>query len=434
MQALGMRFGAHVNAHTSFDETVYQLQIPTDNPAVIDRSLLIMEDWAHNVSFDPAEVDKERGVSSRSGGSGLGADARLRDAQMPILLKGARYAERSPIGRPEIIRNVSPRAAEAVLHRLVSPRPDGGDRRRRLRSGGDRGDDRRALRADSRRRRRRGRGPIYTVPPHAARSTRWPPIARPRPRRSACSADAGAAISAPSAPIGSRWSSGCSARLLSAGSTRSRTARRAVHGGRRLRGLFVRTAEVTTLTALVPDGGAERGSRRRSSPRPSASRGSASRDRARAGEAGQPALPASRRSLEKDKSPSAPLADEFVRHVVQDEPVPGIVYEQAMSQRFLPEITLEEVNALARTWMPDGNRVVVGQRPERAGLALPTRGQRWRRSSPAASKATLSAYVDRVNTQPLLAPLPTPGHGRAQRRRATAHRRHRVAAVERRCA
>src|SRR3954466_4302957 len=47
IQALGMRFGAHVNAHTSFDETVYQLQIPTDNSAVIDRSLLIMEDWAH---------------------------------------------------------------------------------------------------------------------------------------------------------------------------------------------------------------------------------------------------------------------------------------------------------------------------------------------------------------------------------------------------
>src|SRR6185312_12427460 len=45
MQSLGMRFGAHVNAHTSFDETVYELQIPTDNPAVIDRSFLILEDW-----------------------------------------------------------------------------------------------------------------------------------------------------------------------------------------------------------------------------------------------------------------------------------------------------------------------------------------------------------------------------------------------------
>src|SRR5215208_4728224 len=50
MQSLGMRFGAHVNANTSFDETVYQLQIPTDNPAVMDRALQALEDWAHNVT------------------------------------------------------------------------------------------------------------------------------------------------------------------------------------------------------------------------------------------------------------------------------------------------------------------------------------------------------------------------------------------------
>src|SRR5690349_9663764 len=108
IQALGMRFGAHVNAHTSFDETVYQLQVPTDRPAIIDRSLLIMEDWARNVSFDPDAVDKERGVVLEEWRLGLGAASRLRDAQMPILLKGARYADRSPIGRPEIIQNVTP--------------------------------------------------------------------------------------------------------------------------------------------------------------------------------------------------------------------------------------------------------------------------------------------------------------------------------------
>ena len=50
MQSLGVRFGAHVNAHTGFDETVYELQIPTDNPAVLDRSLLILEDFARNVT------------------------------------------------------------------------------------------------------------------------------------------------------------------------------------------------------------------------------------------------------------------------------------------------------------------------------------------------------------------------------------------------
>src|SRR2546428_2413888 len=107
MESLGMRFGAHVNAHTSFDETVYELQIPSSNAAVIDRSLLILEDWARNVWFDPMEIDKERGVILEEWRLGLGADERIQDAQFPLLLKGSRYAERLPIGKPEIIKNVN---------------------------------------------------------------------------------------------------------------------------------------------------------------------------------------------------------------------------------------------------------------------------------------------------------------------------------------
>src|SRR4029434_9035051 len=87
MQSLGMRFGAHVNARTSFDETVYELQIPTDDPAVIDRALLVLEDWAQAVSFDAAEIDKERGVILEEWRLGLGADERIRDMQFPFLLK-----------------------------------------------------------------------------------------------------------------------------------------------------------------------------------------------------------------------------------------------------------------------------------------------------------------------------------------------------------
>jgi hypothetical protein len=107
MQSLGMRFGAHVNAHTSFDETVYELQIPTGHPGVIDRSLTILEDFARNVSFDSVEIDKERGVILEEWRLGLGADERMQDAQFPILLKGSRYADRLPIGKPDIIRNVN---------------------------------------------------------------------------------------------------------------------------------------------------------------------------------------------------------------------------------------------------------------------------------------------------------------------------------------
>ena len=78
-------------------------RFPTDNPAVIDRSLLILEDWAHDVSFDPAEIDKERGVILEEWRLGpRRRRAACTDAQLPVLLKGSRYADRLPIGKPEI--------------------------------------------------------------------------------------------------------------------------------------------------------------------------------------------------------------------------------------------------------------------------------------------------------------------------------------------
>src|ERR1043165_1063503 len=105
MESIGMRFGPSVNAFTSFDETVYMLQIPTDKPAVVDRSLLILEDWAHNVSFDSTEIDKERGVIMEEWRLRRGADARMQDQQFPVLLKGSRYADRLPIGKTDILQN-----------------------------------------------------------------------------------------------------------------------------------------------------------------------------------------------------------------------------------------------------------------------------------------------------------------------------------------
>src|SRR5262244_32766 len=110
IESLGMRFGADLNAYTSFDETVYMLQVPTDKPEVMDKALLILEDWAHNVSFDTQEIDKERGVVMEEWRLRRGAGARTTDKLFPILLKGSRYADRIPIGKPEIIQNSNPDA------------------------------------------------------------------------------------------------------------------------------------------------------------------------------------------------------------------------------------------------------------------------------------------------------------------------------------
>src|SRR5215813_5231886 len=105
MESIGMRFGADVNAYTSFDQTVYMLSVPTDKPDALEKALLILEDWAHNLTFDPTETEKERGVVMEEWRLGRGAGMRMTQKIFPVILKDSRYAERLPIGKPEIIQN-----------------------------------------------------------------------------------------------------------------------------------------------------------------------------------------------------------------------------------------------------------------------------------------------------------------------------------------
>ena len=104
-ESAGARLGPHVNAYTSFDETVYMLELPTDKPDVVTRGLTAMADFAGGLTFDTAEIDKERGVVVEEWRGGLGAASRIRDKQLPVLFYRSRYAERLPIGEPDVIRN-----------------------------------------------------------------------------------------------------------------------------------------------------------------------------------------------------------------------------------------------------------------------------------------------------------------------------------------
>jgi zinc protease len=105
LESIGTKFGAHLNAYTSFDETVYMLQVPTDNPEILAKALLVLEDWAHGVSFDNEEIDKERGVVIEEWRLGRGADERMMQRYFPVLFKDSRYAERLPIGKKEILES-----------------------------------------------------------------------------------------------------------------------------------------------------------------------------------------------------------------------------------------------------------------------------------------------------------------------------------------
>ena len=97
-----------MNAYTSFDETVYMLDLPTDNAEIVSKGLVALADFAGGLTLSSEEVDKERGVVIEEWRGGLGAGSRVRDKQIPVLFHKSRYADRLPIGKPAVLRTFPP--------------------------------------------------------------------------------------------------------------------------------------------------------------------------------------------------------------------------------------------------------------------------------------------------------------------------------------
>jgi zinc protease len=103
LQKSGVRFGADLNAYTSFDETVYQLPLPTDDPALLKNGLQILRDWAQEATLDSVEIEKERGVVLEEKRLNLGVQERMQQKTFPVQLNHSRYAQRVPIGTEQVI-------------------------------------------------------------------------------------------------------------------------------------------------------------------------------------------------------------------------------------------------------------------------------------------------------------------------------------------
>ena len=105
LEGIGMRFGPELNAGTGMDETTYMLQMPTDKKENLEKGFQILSEWAHNIAFEPEEIDKERGVIIEEWRLGRGAQGRITDKMIPVLLKNSKYASRLPIGKKEILES-----------------------------------------------------------------------------------------------------------------------------------------------------------------------------------------------------------------------------------------------------------------------------------------------------------------------------------------
>jgi zinc protease len=122
LESIGMQFGPHINAYTSFDETVYMLTIPTDTGNALAKGFQILADWGSAVTMDSSQIALERPVVIEEWRLGQGANNRMQRKWFPVLFAGSRYGERLPIGVLPVLQNFKP----STLRRFYADwyRPD----------------------------------------------------------------------------------------------------------------------------------------------------------------------------------------------------------------------------------------------------------------------------------------------------------------------
>ena len=407
MESIGMRFGPSLNAFTSFDETVYMLAVPTDKPEVMEKAFLILEDWAHNLAFDPAEIDKERGVIIEEWRLGRGASARMRDVQFPVLFKGSRYADRLPIGKKESIETFKHDALKRFYRDWY--RPD-------LMAVVAVGDfDKAAIESLLKKHfeslpavkvpRLR---PTYSVPDNPG--TLYTVATDKEATMTQVSVYNKLPLVEPGTvgvyrqEMVERLAASMLSRRLSDMTQKPGSPFVMAAAGR---SIFVRSKEAAVLNAIPKEGSID------------PALDAVLTEAARAGRFGFTATELDRQKretlrtyerlfTEREKQESARLADELVRNFTQKETLPGAALEYALHQRFLPEIGLDEVNKTAGSWTGDQNRVVMVSAPQRPGLAVPDEATLAAVVKGIGDKP-ITAYVDSVGNMTLLDKVPEPG-------------------------
>ena len=407
LESVGLRTGADLNAHTSFDETVYKLTIPLDSVQVVEQAFQIFEDWAHGVTFDGEEIDKERGVVIEEWRRGQGAGLRMLYKQLPVLFADSKYAERIPIGQKAVLDTFHHDTVRGFYRRWYRPDLMGfvavGDFE-----------------------------PAYMESLIAEYLGRVPAVEAPTVRPEAPVPDHEETLFA---IVTDPEATGNVVRIMhkqdrtdesTRGAYRDHLMESLYHGmlNRRLYelttraappflGAFsggyysVRTKEMIQLAAAVENNGFDPGLE--------ALLTEAERVRQHGFTATE--LARQKKELlrgmeqswrERDKLQSRGFAAEYVRHLLEDEPIPGIEGEYELYQELLPTIALAEVNDLAGEWTGDRNRVITVNAPDKEGVGVPTQ-ERLLAILEAAAGQEVEAYVDEGADLPLLPDEPQAG-------------------------
>lgn len=407
LESIGMRFGADLNAYTSFDETVYLLQVPTDSAPMVRTAFQILEDWAHGIRFEAEEVERERGVVIEEWRSRRGADARIQDAQWPAIFGESRYATRLPIGTLESLQ----RADSAALARFYRDwyRPD-------LMAVVAVGDfDPAAIEALIREHFGRLASPAS---PAARPAFPVEPATAPRaaiatdPEAQTTSVGVLTLLPVQVSRTVGEWRQALVDQVV-ARALNSRYAELTQQadppflgaGGGRTP--LVATADAWSLSAVVSEGGAVRGMAallreaerlRRHGLTPG------ELDRARA----DMLRSVERTHTERAQRQHAEFAGAYVNHFLSGQPAPSIEWRYAFSQQLLPAISLEEVNTAARERVLPGTPIVLVGAPDKPNLPPPA-GADLLALFDEARAAELTAYTEAVDNAPLVLAPPAGG-------------------------
>jgi zinc protease len=402
LEAIGMRLGTGLNARTSFDETVYMLTVPTDVPAHMETAMQILEDWAGAVTLDPEEIELERGVVLEEWRSGQGAGSRIRDQHLPVLYAGSRYAERLPIGTAESIAAIDREALLAFYRKWY--RPD-------LMAVVAVGDfDVARVERLVREHFSELESPSRDAPPRAAHDV---------PSRDGTTYSIATDPERPTATVELVHLLPPRDNLQAVGDARRRLVEQLYNGllserfqelAREPNAPFVSASSQIarpirpilgySLQAAVLESNIGRGLSALVAESQRVERFGFTATELERGKTNL-LRGMERQYASRDSRPSALFAERYTQAYLWGRPVPSLDYDRALVERFVPGITLEEVNAVGRGWIDAASRIVLITAPEKEGLAVPDEAA-LASLIRAAAEADLTAYVDKGAGEALL--------------------------------
>jgi zinc protease len=409
LQSIGVKFGADLNAYTSFDETVYILPIPLDRPENLGKAFQVLEDWAHGLSFDDAVIDKERGIVLEELRLGKGAGDRMGKQIWPKIYNGSRYAERLPIGKEEVLRNfqpetlrrfyrdwyrpdlmavvavgdIDPKAIEKLVKahfsKLANPKPE----RPRVYAEIPRREETEAVVVTD-----REAGGNSILVRYPVQPVREPDTLRGYREQL----------------IESLFTGMLGARLQEL----SQLAEPPFLRGGSALGKITPFYKSFNTSAVIGPGGAPK----------AIDALVRENERARRYGFGQAELDRARKNMlrsfeqaynEREKTDSGAYVAEYLRNFLQQEPIPGIAAEYRYANEMLPAVTLDEMNAYARRTIPaNSGKLVIYTGIERADSPPPP-GEALLAAVAAAEKAEVAPHEERQLGTQLMAQPPKAG-------------------------